>query len=361
MVQLLRCPPVSIEGISSYLEMANEAGVFSNFGPCSRLLQARLAERLDVPVKATCLGSNATALLAAACEVVAPQDPDDGRGFFPVFSFFATFSIARMLERKVAWYDVDDDGMPLLEGPMEKADIIYVTAPLGTDSLDQLYAFCETVPGFVVIDAASCLPALIDRGNSLSRIPPRALVVFSLHSTKLLSAGEGGFCIFGEEVPNHLEKLTNFGISEGRIVRWERAWNAKLSEFNAAAGLSSLDELEYHISKIHDAKERANEIAISYGLETGSAFRVPSLTLNLKVNDASAMGLALVKRGYETRQWWSLGRAASRQSHPKSFHLYETLLGLPFDWTCIDAYFHQLCGDIAELSLQGFTQENQST
>ncbi|WP_298844782.1 DegT/DnrJ/EryC1/StrS family aminotransferase [uncultured Roseobacter sp.] len=343
MVHLLRCPRVSLPNITKYLETADAAQTYSNFGPCSRLLQKRLAEQLSVPVESTCLGSNATALLSAACEVVSSENGPRCRGFFPVFSFFATFSVAKMLDRECLWYDLDEALLPVIDDCPAPQDLVYLTATFGTSSLERLFDFAASVPCPVIIDAAACLPALLYNRQKLSNIPPNVIVVFSLHATKLLSAGEGGFCVFGNNIPDHIEKLTNFGIDTKRSQKWERSFNAKMSEFNAAVGLSSLDDFETNVQTIMQAKEQASSVAQGYGLNLYHDFRTPTLTLNLRVNDAAGLISEMVENGFELRQWWSLSPEADRTIHPNSFALHSGLLGLPFDWTCVNTYFEPMC------------------
>ena len=63
-------------------------------------------------------------------------------------------------------------------------------------------------------------------------------------------------CVFGEDIPKHIMQLTNFGIYKNRTQKWEKSFNAKMSEFNAAAGLSSLDDFYKNSSQIMEAKRK---------------------------------------------------------------------------------------------------------
>jgi dTDP-4-amino-4,6-dideoxygalactose transaminase len=93
----------------------------------------------------------------------------------------------------------------------------------------------------IVIDAAA---AFGNQWVDAADVP----VVFSMHATKSLPAGEGGFIVSGDASINMLVcQKSNFGINltpdAGVPVGYlsSAGTNAKLSEFHAAVALASLD------------------------------------------------------------------------------------------------------------------------
>lgn len=64
---------------------------------------------------------------------------------------------------------------------------------------------------------------------------------FSLHATKILHTGEGGFVVTRAERSRELRRMRNFGLEGGRPVG--RGLNGKMSELSAATGLALLPDL----------------------------------------------------------------------------------------------------------------------
>ena len=110
------------------------------------------------------------------------------------------------------------------------------------------------------------------------------MLVFSLHATKLLSCGEGGLCIYGDNIPKYIRSLTNFGINKHRIQEWKNSTNAKMSEFNAAAGLASLDNLNNNCEKILKAKQLASFVLKENNINLFDENLEPTLTMNIDID-----------------------------------------------------------------------------
>ncbi|WP_151719449.1 DegT/DnrJ/EryC1/StrS family aminotransferase [Gemmobacter serpentinus] len=64
---------------------------------------------------------------------------------------------------------------------------------------------------------------------------------FSLHPTKVLHTGEGGYVVTRRKQAAALRRMRNFGLEGGRAVG--RGLNGKMSEVNAAMGLALLPDL----------------------------------------------------------------------------------------------------------------------
>jgi len=344
MVQLLRCPKLVIKNLSKYLSLSNDAQKFSNFGPCENLLRSRLAEALSVPVESTSLGSSATSLLLLACDMLLEKIQKPQRVYVPVFSFMSTFSIATKIQQPLHWFDVDAETFfPRNIDKFDKSDLLFLNIPFGSSKIEPFFEFARNLPCYVVIDAAACLPGLIFNKSNLNSIPPNVVIIFSLHATKMLNCGEGGFCVFGSNIPSHTRQLTNFGIDKNRNQRWVHSYNAKMSEYNAAAGLSSLDDIGLNVDRIISAKKLVKKTCEKYNIPTFVDALEPTLTFNIVVDNLPDLKNHLALKGYETRQWWSLATATRPSGHAHSISLYNQLLGIPFDWQQTEGYIENLC------------------
>jgi dTDP-4-amino-4,6-dideoxygalactose transaminase len=72
--------------------------------------------------------------------------------------------------------------------------------------------------------------------------------VFSFHATKFLNSGEGGAIVTNDDaLAERLRRLRNFGLQDGEVT--EVGANAKMTEFCAAMGLTSLESRDEFIER----------------------------------------------------------------------------------------------------------------
>jgi len=97
------------------------------------------------------------------------------------------------------------------------------------------------------------IPVIVDAAAAFgSQMPSKSIpVIYSLHATKCLPAGEGGIFVTRDKVLSaQFKKLTNFGLGISSVKKYQRqellpfGINAKLSEYHAAIALASLDHFE---------------------------------------------------------------------------------------------------------------------
>ena len=346
MTYLLRCPEVSIELFNKYISISNDERKYSNFGFCETELRKRFSKILKFPLNQLCLGSSATSLLEISCNLFSEEiKKKKGKIYFPAFSFFSTFSIAYSLKNEIIFFDINKDSfLPDIKSKITNKDLIYLNVPFGSSKkLKSIINYAREKECRVIIDAAACLPGIIYKNIEFNDFPKNVIIIFSLHATKLISCGEGGLCLFGSSIPNYIKKLTNFGISEGRKQKWVNSTNAKMSEFNSAAGLASLDTAKINIEKVINAKKKVSKISKKYGLRLFDDEAEATLTVNLINNSKSNLTDNLSKHKYEFRRWWAIAENIDMGKYSNSFELFETIIGIPFDWENIDSYFEQMC------------------
>ena len=347
MIPLLKCPEISTDLIIKYLSISNNQRKFSNFGFCEEELRKRFSNILEVPLNQICLGSSATLLLNICCNLFSEEIKiNNGKYYFPAFSFFSTFSIASSLKNEVIFYDINNEiFLPDISNEININDLVLLNVPFGSSKkLSSILEYARKLKCRVIIDAAACLPGIIYRNIKFNNLPSNVIIVFSLHATKLISCGEGGICLFGNRIPSYIKQLTNFGIVKGRRQKWKNSTNAKMSEFNAAAGLSSLDMAGKNIERVCKAKKRVFEISKNYGLNLFDDYCEPTLTVNIYIDKKNKNLIEnLTKYNYEYRRWWSLSNNLDKKNFKNSFKYYEYLIGIPFDWENIDSYFEKMC------------------
>jgi len=349
MIPLLKCPEISTDLITEYLSISNKQRKYSNFGFCETELRKRFSNILEFPFNQISLGSSATLLLNICCNLFSDEiKKNNGKFYFPAFSFFSTFSIASSLKNEVIFYDIHNEiFLPNIFNKIEINDLVFLNVPFGSSTkLSLMLDYASKLPCKVIIDAAACLPGIIYSNIKFNNLPNNVIIVSSLHATKIISCGEGGICLFGNKIPGYIKELTNFGIIKGRKQKWVNSTNAKMSEFNAAAGLVSLDMAKINIDKIINAKRKVAKISNTYGLKLFDNNLEATLTLNLW-NDNINLTKNLKKHNYEFRRWWSLANNLKKEDYQNSYKFYQSIIGIPFDWENIDSYFKKMCRQIS--------------
>lgn len=229
-----------------YLERIDAARWYSNFGPLVGEFEARIAASFagagacHVVSVSSCTAGLELALRALALPREAPI-------LVPALTFIATASAVRCAGLSPVVADVDPHSW-LLTPDIARAAVRTIGAlaviPVTTFGAEQDGAawsqFARDTGVPVIIDAAA--------GYGNQRDPGPTCAVFSLHATKPLAAGEGGFVVTRDGALAHaIRRLTNFGINLDRPADGPigsavaTGTNAKLSEYHAAVALASLD------------------------------------------------------------------------------------------------------------------------
>ena len=152
---------------------------------------------------------------------------------------------------------------------------------------------------------------------------PQIISVVSLHATKPLGVGEGGFILAGTSARGEtLRRMSNYGMNSQReSIRM--GTNGKLSEYTAAVGLAALAEWPATRAALIERAAAFNarladiaEIAIA---PTGVG-QVASTSHNIIMDKPFAdEAIAwMVRSGVEARKWW-----------PRACHTHAIFAGCP--------------------------------
>ena len=244
-----------IEALTPYLERIDKNQYYSNFGPLCQELESRLASRFSekgqqslnvVTVSSCTLGLE---LLLQSLNL-----PLKSHVLIPALTFVATFTAIIKSGYTPVVCDVDPDNWMLTPElidnfitPDIKAVIAVATFGQPQDTIK--WSQFQYKTGIkVIIDAAAGF------GSQWVHTPDIP-VAYSMHATKSLAAGEGGFIVTGSAIiANFIKETSNFGINLSGLTDYPVGYlsnigtNAKLSEYHAAVGLASLDSWEYQCS-----------------------------------------------------------------------------------------------------------------
>lgn len=245
-------PPT--DRIDRYLDLSREERWFSNGGPCSRLLQERLGDRVGaycVPVASGTLGLMAA--LAATLKGDRMSFPPRG-ALVPGFTFIATAQAAVWAGLEPVLADVDPDHWhldpELVEAVLPEdrgiAAVIAVSAfgtPPPAETRQRWERACREAGVPLIVDSAAGFGAVADDGVAIGS--QGDVEVVSFHATKPFAIGEGG-AVFTRDKGLHerIEAAVNFGLGPSREAELLLGTNAKMSELHAATGLAVLDEFD---------------------------------------------------------------------------------------------------------------------
>ena len=327
------------DAILPYLQRLDDARWYSNFGALLTELEERLAGRFTGEAHVVTV-TNATQALTLALEAM--ELAPGGYVVLPAWTFVAT-AHAVMQAGLTPWF-VDVDPATWMLDPAEVEDlalslssevaaVIPVCAFGAMPDIDRWLAFREATGVPVLLDAAAAFDTLTD-----ARLP----AVVSLHATKVLGLGEGGFLVSDDAAFAHKVRLkTTFGFwgsRDSQVV----ATNAKLSEYAAAVGLAALDawpgaRLRWMrtAQMLRIALIGRPEVRFQEGW--GRDWITSVCTVGLPDGSAAQVAASLREAGVDTRQWWGGGCHTStaftdcrREALPATESLAASTLGLPF-------------------------------
>jgi len=325
--------------LAPYLERIDAAGWYSNFGPLVLEFEARLAARFGTDATVVTV-ANGTLALTLALEALGL--PRGSLCALPSWTFVATAHAVRMAGL-VPWFvdvhpeagELTPEGLlaALAEAPGPVAVAMPVAVMGRPMSPAAWRAFQDATGVKVIIDAA----AGFDAATS-AEVP----VMVSLHATKTLGVGEGGFIASEDpEFSTRLRAMTNFAFMGDRVSR-HVATNAKLSEYSAAVGLAALDQWPTTRNRYAAAARRlrialADMKEVTFQEGWGTNWISSTCVVRLPAGTADPVEASLSASGVDTRRWWGSGchvapafRDCPASALPVTEALAASSLGLPF-------------------------------
>ena len=330
---VLKVAPPNRNFLSMRIGQVLDAAIFSNFGPLVRLLEKTVAHLLEVEEDQVVAASSATLALEGCVATSGIRKWE-----VPSFSFPAAPLSIKNAGSQIRFVDVDDTSWWAL-GSSKHANPkhgLLTVAPFG--------AGLSTPDGNhqeIIIDAAASLANSVE---AFPNLPGNAMVVFSLHATKPLGGGEGGLVVFGSSArAKEFRAWTNFGFV-GRRESDHVGTNGKMSEFDAAAVMARLDDLNHEVASWRRARAIVTEVETGARAEMFHRKKVPELGLSPYWivrfpgrSERNSAQKALTAAGIDSRLWW--GEGVHRMSAfsgltagilPVTDELVGQYLGLPF-------------------------------
>jgi dTDP-4-amino-4,6-dideoxygalactose transaminase len=327
------------DAILPYLRRIDQARWYSNYGPLVLDLEARLADRFTTPTTVATVSSGTLALTLALQALGARHG---GYCVVPSWTFVATAHAVVQAGLNPWFVDVDPETWML--DPEALRQLLW-NAPGPVQAVIPVAAFgrMPDLPSWDRFQAATGIPVVLDAAAAFDAVDDAPFpTIVSLHATKILGVGEGGFVATRDPaLAAMIRRRTNFGFYGNREAL-VLATNAKLSEHAAALGLAGLDgwaatRMRYMLSaqRLRIALIGAPEIAFQPGW--GAEWISTTCVVGVPDGRADAIEAALNAEGIETRRWWGQGchraaafAGAARTALPVTDQLSRSTIGLPF-------------------------------
>lgn len=237
-------------------------------GPTIDKFERAVADYVGVRYAVAVTSGTAALHLACAAAGIGPGD----NVVTSAITFVASANCARYLGASPQFADIDPDTLNIDPADLERrcaalgrvrAIVPVHFAGLACDML-AIRKVAESHHAVVIEDAAHALGAQYPDGRRVGCCPYSEMTVFSFHPVKQITTGEGGMITTNDpKLHRKLLRLRSHGInklddpleleheahSHGRLNRWyyemqELGFNYRLTEIQAALGISQLSKLE---------------------------------------------------------------------------------------------------------------------
>jgi len=295
------------EALAPYLARIDAARWYTNFGPLVNELEDALAGQFAPGNHIVTVASGTAGLELALAGLGLPAG---ARVLLPDFTFVATATAILRCGFLPVLGDVDPRSWlltPAIARAAIAAQPVDAVMPVATfgcpQDPDAWDRFSEETGLPVVIDAAGAF------GNQRAGL--RAHAVFSLHATKALGAGEGGFVVSCDAaLVERIRRLSNFGIDAATGIVDRPGTNAKLSEYHAAVALAALESWPARADArraqwrafLEIMRELCPTLAVQERPETGTYTIAPVMLPSQAVPETVIDALA--RAGVQTRRWY---------------------------------------------------------
>ena len=312
-VDLMRPLLPSATDIMPYLKRIDAARWYSNFGPLEQELRKRLGTHFGLTAEHVVTASSATAGLTSVLRAL--NLPKDSFCLVPSWTFVASPASAIAAEMTPYFIDVNEDTWMLSPDEVKKR-LTEVNGVIGAVLVVAPFGKPVDVAAWDRFTAETSIPVVVDAASGFDSFSKsnfgKTTVVFSLHATKVLGAGEGAAIVSRDTaLLRHVQEQTNFGYYTRRISI--PGVNSKMSEYTAAVALAALDQWEARRQQWVSVTEQCNAalapVAEKHHLllwfpedavSTTCNIRLPSLAADLVISQ-------LQVRGIKARQWWDKG------------------------------------------------------
>lgn len=175
----------------------------------------------------------------------------------PNYTMIATVNAIRMLKLKPVIIDVDKDTFTINLDTIKKnvtgktKAIIHVSLNNRYKNMTELVNYCEEQNFYLIEDSAQSLGCRIN-GKNLGTFGN--IGCFSLSSPKIISTGQGGFCVTDDEIlAKKMRMIKNFGRRESGKDNFEVfGINLKFTDLQSVIGIEQMKKMDYRVKRMRE-------------------------------------------------------------------------------------------------------------
>ena len=181
----------------------------------------------------------------------------DDEVIVPNYTMIATVNAVKMLKLKPVIIDVDKDTFTLnLDNIKNNISnktkaIIHVSLNNRYKDMDKLVNFCNKNNFYLIEDSAQSLGCRIN-GKNLGTFGN--IGCFSLSSPKIISTGQGGFCVTDNDLlAKKMRMIKNFGRKESGKDNFDVfGINLKFTDLQAVIGIEQMKKMDYRVKRMRE-------------------------------------------------------------------------------------------------------------
>jgi dTDP-4-amino-4,6-dideoxygalactose transaminase len=310
MIPVLRPQLPSAERLAPYLAAIDQTRIYSNFGPQACAFEKRLAAHFGLQTGGITTVANATLGLALA--LTAQHAQPGTLCAMPGWTFVASANAAVLAGLTPYFVDVDPSTWALDPLAVDE-EIARAPAAIGAVMVVSPFGQPIDYAAWDEFKLRTRLPVVIDAAAAFDSLQVgETPAVVSLHATKVVGAGEGGFVASrNASIVAAIRQRSNFGFNRNHNAEIA-GLNAKLSEYHAAIGLASLDiwsEIRATwMSAAHMYREAfASSNRVNFQPGFGKTWVSSTCVVSVDQRVHAQAQQALATAGIETRLWWGKG------------------------------------------------------
>jgi perosamine synthetase len=175
----------------------------------------------------------------------------------PNYTMIATINSIKVLNLIPVIIDVDKDTYTLNCSEIKKnitqktKAVIHVSLNNRYTNMDDIVNLCVSKNIILIEDSAQSLGCKIN-GKSLGTFGK--IGCFSLSTPKIISTGQGGFCVTDDDIlANKIRMIKNFGRKESGIDNFEIfGINLKFTDLQAVIGIEQMKKIDYRVNRMRE-------------------------------------------------------------------------------------------------------------
>lgn len=183
--------------------------------------------------------------------------PENTEVIVPNYTMIATINSVKFLKLKPIIIDVDEETGTMNSGEIKKyinsntSAIVHVSLNNRTKCMESIVDICKEKNIYLIEDSAQSLGCKLN-GKSIGTFGD--IGCFSLSTPKIISTGQGGFCVTdNNELANKIRMIKNFGRKEsGKDIFEVFGINLKYTDLQAVIGIEQLKKMNYRVKRMRE-------------------------------------------------------------------------------------------------------------